>query len=279
MRLLPKSIHRCRRYPTKFNSGRDIPPESLPTVAAKGAGTSTQAGYWFHYNRGNDALDLRVSDGANRFIANSNNAIGLAADGWHHVAVVFDREAGLDSAEFFLDGGSVGSESSALIEGNSASGVEDVGLGARGSGSRPLMGNLDEVRISSGLRSASWIQTEYNNQWAPSTFYTVCSATTAVELASFDASGLDGAVDVAWETSSELNNLGFHVYRATTSDGAYERVTASAIPGLGSSPVGARYSYRDAGLTNGVTYYYKLEDIETTGRPSFTARCRPHRGH
>ena len=23
--LLPKSIHRCRRYPTKFNSGRDIP--------------------------------------------------------------------------------------------------------------------------------------------------------------------------------------------------------------------------------------------------------------
>ena len=21
----PKSIHRCRRYPTKFNSGRDIP--------------------------------------------------------------------------------------------------------------------------------------------------------------------------------------------------------------------------------------------------------------
>ena len=24
MRLLPESIHRCRRYPTKFNSGRDI---------------------------------------------------------------------------------------------------------------------------------------------------------------------------------------------------------------------------------------------------------------
>ncbi len=27
MSLLPKSIHRCRRYPTKFNSGRDIPGE------------------------------------------------------------------------------------------------------------------------------------------------------------------------------------------------------------------------------------------------------------
>ena len=28
MSLLPKSIHRCRRYPTKFNSGRDISPGS-----------------------------------------------------------------------------------------------------------------------------------------------------------------------------------------------------------------------------------------------------------
>jgi hypothetical protein len=34
---------------------------------------------------------------------------------------------------------------------------------------------------------------------------------------------------------------------------------------LGSSPQGAKYTYRDSGLTNGVTYYYKLEDIETTG--------------
>ena len=27
MSLLPKSIHRCRRYPTKFNNGRDIPDD------------------------------------------------------------------------------------------------------------------------------------------------------------------------------------------------------------------------------------------------------------
>ena len=29
MRLLPKSIHWCRRYPTKFNSGRDIPAHEV----------------------------------------------------------------------------------------------------------------------------------------------------------------------------------------------------------------------------------------------------------
>jgi hypothetical protein len=34
-------------------------------------------------------------------------------------------------------------------------------------------GIIDEVRISSSARSADWIKTEYNNQSAPSSFYTV----------------------------------------------------------------------------------------------------------
>ena len=34
MRLLPKSIHWCRRYPTKFNSGRDIPGISVESTNA-----------------------------------------------------------------------------------------------------------------------------------------------------------------------------------------------------------------------------------------------------
>src|SRR5262249_14497968 len=41
--------------------------------------------------------------------------------------------------------------------------------------------------------------------------------------------------------------------------------TSSLISGLGSSAAGGTYSYRDERLTNGVTYYYKLEDIDTSG--------------
>jgi hypothetical protein len=48
--------------------------------------------------------------------------------------------------------------------------------------------------------------------------------------------------------------------------GPWERITSSVIPGLGSSPAGASYRYRDTGLSNGTTYSYLLEDIETTGR-------------
>jgi hypothetical protein len=93
---------------------------------------------------------------------------------------------------------------------------------------------------------------------------TACSAT-AVTLSSFAATAADSAVDLVWETASELSNLGFHVYRATSVSGPFERITDSLVPGLGSSPVGAGYSYRDAGLVNGTTYFFVLEDVETTG--------------
>jgi hypothetical protein len=88
---------------------------------------------------------------------------------------------------------------------------------------------------------------------------------TSVELVSFDARGVDCGVELAWETGSELDNLGFHLYRSESSTGPFDRITPSPIPGLGSSPAGARYSFHDTGLTNGVAYYYQLEDIETTG--------------
>jgi hypothetical protein len=89
---------------------------------------------------------------------------------------------------------------------------------------------------------------------------------TSVTLVSFEAQGRDSAVELTWETASEIDNLGFHLYRSLAADGPYDRVTERVIPGLGSSPVGARYRYVDSGLENGTTYFYRLEDIETTGR-------------
>jgi hypothetical protein len=93
----------------------------------------------------------------------------------------------------------------------------------------------------------------------------VCGAPTAVRLASFEAREAEGSVELRWRTSSELDNLGFHVYRATSEAGPYTRLTSSLIPGLGSSPEGASYTYRDRSIAAEAVYYYKLEDVETTG--------------
>ncbi len=91
-------------------------------------------------------------------------------------------------------------------------------------------------------------------------------AVTAVELVSFTASAADGEVVLQWETGSEYDNLGFRLYRAFSWEGPYESITKELVPGLGSSPEGARYSYLDRNLENGVAYFYQLEDVETTGR-------------
>jgi hypothetical protein len=98
-----------------------------------------------------------------------------------------------------------------------------------------------------------------------SEFARVINAVTAVTLLSFEAAGRDAAVDLAWETASELQNLGFHLYRAEAASGPYSRITPSLIPGLGSSVLGRSYAYRDAGLVNGTTYFYQLEDVDTSG--------------
>jgi hypothetical protein len=125
---------------------------------------------------------------------------------------------------------------------------------------------------TSGKLDALELGASHNGTQAQDTYISWAAAmvdyddgTTAVTLSSFTATGYDGEVLLEWQTASELNNLGFHLYRATSETGPYERITASVIPGLGSSPEGARYRYVDPGLTNGATLYYKLEDIETTG--------------
>ncbi len=99
--------------------------------------------------------------------------------------------------------------------------------------------------------------------------FAVTAVTTVVELVSFTAVGDDTSVLLEWRTASELNNLGFHLHRALSEAGPWTRITPSLIPGLGSSPEGASYSFRDTGLANGVRYFYRLEDIDARSGSTF----------
>ena len=202
-------------------------------------------------------------DGSEPGDAAASAPTAVSTGQWYHFAAVKTTS----NLTMYLDG-AAGTPTATAGTVNYNASLENR-MSIRMDGSQGLDGRLDELRVSAIPRSADWIQTEFNNENSPATFYTVCSATTEVELVSFEAVGLDGAVELFWETGSELNNLGFHLHRSSSERGSYERITAQAIPGLGSSPVGAKYSYRDTGLTNGVTYYYKLEDIETTGKTEF----------
>ena len=72
MRLLPKSIHRCRRYPTKFNSGRDIPRRTAFVASPSSSGAKRSR---FHrLARGNVCLTKSRSATVNRDQSGYNDA-------------------------------------------------------------------------------------------------------------------------------------------------------------------------------------------------------------
>jgi PKD repeat protein len=87
----------------------------------------------------------------------------------------------------------------------------------------------------------------------------------AITLISFTGIPSDGSVILRWETGSETDNEGFNVLRGTDPAGAFAAINPSLIPADGGPAFGAEYEFIDDGVSPGVTYYYKLEDIDTSG--------------
>jgi glucose/arabinose dehydrogenase len=94
--------------------------------------------------------------------------------------------------------------------------------------------------------------------------FTVSNTPLAVTLASFEARQQGEAVQVSWETASELNNVGFNLYRALVAGGerTFLAYAPSAAPG---SSAGAVYTFSDVDVAEGQTYWYWLEDVDVQG--------------
>jgi hypothetical protein len=93
-----------------------------------------------------------------------------------------------------------------------------------------------------------------------------------VTLNNFTATPFQNDIRVHWKTASEVNNAGFHIWRATGEgwkEGDYEqiiRITDPLIPSKGTKVGGDPYSYIDSNVESGITYYYGLEDIDFNGQ-------------
>lgn len=72
-------------------------------------------------------------------------------------------------------------------------------------------------------------------------------------------------VVLKWNTETEVDSIGFHVYRADSPDGPFDRVTTDLIPSAGDPFSGSEYSFRDTTVEPNRTYYYQIEDLETSG--------------
>ena len=89
---------------------------------------------------------------------------------------------------------------------------------------------------------------------------------TAVDLLYFTSKSLGDAIQLDWETASEVDNLGFYLYRSITPVKPQEPLT-NLIPSQSPGGIeGAVYTYVDDTVTFGVQYYYWLEDIDLSSR-------------
>ncbi len=86
-----------------------------------------------------------------------------------------------------------------------------------------------------------------------------------IELASFNALGIEGAIELNWITESETDNAGFNIHRAIQVNGERHRVNQQLIQGAVNSQVRNEYSWLDKDVKENIVYFYWLEDISTDG--------------
>jgi hypothetical protein len=89
-----------------------------------------------------------------------------------------------------------------------------------------------------------------------------------VELSSFTGSYREGAIELCWRTETEVNNLGFYVWRALQRDGEY-RPISDFISGQGSTTEPHNYVYLDTDIVPETTYFYKLRQVSMEGLEIF----------
>ncbi len=88
-----------------------------------------------------------------------------------------------------------------------------------------------------------------------------------VQLVSFNGSYSNGLATLNWETSQEINNDHFELYRSF--DGIQFDLVAT-IAGAGTSFVPKYYSFRDGIGSKSSDVYYRLKQVDIDGKSSFS---------
>ncbi len=232
-----------------------------------------------HLSLGSCCLATEVSDLASAYLGNdedeTDSEVLTAQDSytdtgnWHYLTATFSDINTTPLAELFIDGVSVDIDDGVADASTARNNwTSDLRLGRPGAATRLFDGLMDEVRISTVIRSDDWIQTEYNNQNDPSSFYTVSAQFTAaaacsvlpVEILFFKAEVQQKNVKLNWATASERDFDFFTLMRSADAQEFYDIAT---INGAGYSDIRIDYQYLDQNPLQGVSYYWlKATDFD-----------------
>ncbi|HEX8474132.1 MAG TPA: C25 family cysteine peptidase [Pyrinomonadaceae bacterium] len=115
----------------------------------------------------------------------------------------------------------------------------------------------------------NWIESSAVTQFSPWTLSATPLAPTAAKLRAFNVATTDDGMLVEWQTSFELENLGFNLYREQ--DGTRTLITPSPVAGSAlvagahtALTAGNSYTWFDTGAKPTARYW--LEDIDLSGK-------------
>ena len=186
----------------------------------------------------------------------------MSAGVWYHVAATYDGA----NLRVYLNG---------ALEATTAHGAPLVAAGAFALGNSigvnatNWAGQLDELRVSTGARSGAWIQTEYNNQSSPSTFYSVGAENAASFVIGGDQSGRVYSVDVSTWTTTWTVNLGANAdfiqatpaaQLRTFSDAAFQAAYTDDVVFVGSRNAGDTNCGAASSATNNKIFALRASD-------------------
>jgi len=84
-----------------------------------------------------------------------------------------------------------------------------------------------------------------------------------VELTNFSAKALESSILLDWETANERNNAGFFVERSLYANRDF--VEIAWVEGANNSSQRQNYTYDDKETIPGLTYYYRLRQVDFDG--------------
>ncbi len=88
--------------------------------------------------------------------------------------------------------------------------------------------------------------------------------TRSVGLVTFTAVSIDNSVTLSWQTASELDSVGFRLYRSS-GDGTFMQVDEQLIPAFGTPTTGATYEFVDIHAEGIETAVYRLTEVQING--------------
>lgn len=145
-----------------------------------------------------------------------------------------------------------------------ANGITSTDIGVSESGSTVSNTSLQLLYNGTEYDDFSW--TSGNTQtWGEKNSDGETDQSLPVTLSSFTATNNNGTVVLNWTTESEVNNMGFNLYKSEFIDGEFVKINEFIIEGAGNSSVKNDYTYTDTEVITGHTYYYQIEDIAYDG--------------